>query len=369
MRGLRELVFSVTNRCTARCQDCPVVHNGEPPATLTPAVMKPIVDDVYGWGSLGLVVFTGGEPFLLGDDLREMVAYVARLGVYTRIVTNAYWAKSKEAALATLSEMKAAGLTEINFSCDEYHQEFIPMEYIRNANDAAAEIGLPALLAFRRKPGGSLTPETLSSALGVKLELFDRKSKNPDNHVVHVGRNLPILSDSQRPYTEADEIEVGFHGACRSVLGNIVIAPDLHVRICCGIARHTIPELTIGSLKEERLAVILERGNQDLIANWLALEGPSSILDFVRAKDPEISLPADGYVGICHACNQIFSNARAREILRRYGAEHQTALLMMRGALDWVCDRWMPGSEPMEFDESVATQISGVAVKNLPAAS
>jgi len=162
MRGLNELVFSTTNQCTARCQDCPIIPSIYPPMKMNFATIKRVIDEVDAWGTLRLVVFTGGEPFLLGEDLRKAIAYISEKKIHTRIVTNAYWAKTKKEAIEILSDLKTLGLTEINISCDDYHQIFIPLENIKHANEAALETGLPALLAHRRKPGGRITVEYLS---------------------------------------------------------------------------------------------------------------------------------------------------------------------------------------------------------------
>ena len=126
---------------------------------------------------------------------------------------------------------------------------------------------------------------------------------------------------------------------CKSVLRSIVVFPDLSVQICCGIALNSIPELTIGSLAETDLLPILKQGNQDLITNWLALEGPSSILDFVRSKKPDIQLP-EHYVGRCHLCNELFTRPEVRSVLAEHAEERREGLLMMRGVLDWISEDW-----------------------------
>lgn len=90
-----------------------------------------MIDTVHSFGIVRLVVFTGGEPFLLGEDLYTAVEYAAKRGFLTRIVTNAYWATSLERAGEVLSRLKEAGLTEINCSCDDFHQEHIPLDQIR----------------------------------------------------------------------------------------------------------------------------------------------------------------------------------------------------------------------------------------------
>jgi len=308
--------------------------------------MMRIVDEVYGWGALRLVVFTGGESFLLGQDLYRTIVHVAEKRILTRIVTNAYWASSKKRAAEVLGKLKALGLTEINISCDDYHQEFIPLENVKHANDAALEIGLPLLLAHRRKPGGRITVEYLSDYLGVDLQLYRKGAKNPDNNVICTGRNVPLHTSSEELVPEAWELpenDCDWMGACNSVLRNIVISSDLKVQICCGIATMTIPELSVGSLAENDLLTILQRGNSDLIANWLALEGPSSILNFVRSKDPSMRLP-EHYVSRCHLCNQLFTREDVRRVLAEYAPERQEALLFMRGTLDWVSEDWAASS-------------------------
>ena len=78
-----------------------------------------------------------------------------------------------------LGDLKVAGLTELNISCDDYHQAFIPLENVKNANAAALEIGLPALLIHRRKVGGTITVKYLSKYLGVDLHIWRKGKVNP----------------------------------------------------------------------------------------------------------------------------------------------------------------------------------------------
>jgi len=105
---------------------------------------------------------------------------------------------------------------------------------------------------------------------------------------------------------------------CPLVLSKIIISPQKKVEICCGIASSSIEEFCIGSLEEESLFKILQKGNEDLIANWLALAGPSSILDFVLSKDPTINIPTT-YVNNCHLCNELFTREDVRQICTASG--------------------------------------------------
>jgi len=333
MRGLEELVFSVTNMCPARCKDCPIVHENKPPYTLTAENMIGIIDEVLPWHTLKLVVFTGGEPLLFAEELKKTIAFAASNRIITRIVTNAYWATSKSKARQILGELKSAGLTEMNISCDDYHQEWIPLENIKIANEAALEIDVPTLLAMRIVPNGKITPKYLSKYLGVELKEFKRGEKNPKNNVYLNGRNVPIKSADM---VCEDEVGSRWKGPCPSVLSRMIISPDKYFEICCGIASSSIEEFRIGSLEKTSLLQLLQIGNEDLITNWLALEGPSSILDFVRSEDPSIDLP-ENYVNRCHLCNELFTRSDVRNILRKYASEKIEMISIMRDILEFGC--------------------------------
>ncbi len=346
MRGLQHLVFSTTNRCTARCLDCPVVHEGGPPSTLTGEQMRGVIDEVMGWGTLRLVVFTGGEPFLLGDELRRTVAHAARYGVFTRIVTNAYWATSRARAEHLLKKYKDAGLTEINISCDDYHQQFVPLRNVKYASEAALDLAFPLLIAHRRVPGSRITTDYLSEFLGVELREF-RPAENHDGAGVFLSNHhVPIRARVEgRKLDGCDVDETSWQGPCPVVMREIVISPNRQVEICCGIARSSIQELCIGSLAEESLLSILARGNRDLIVNWLALAGPASIAEFVRSKEPMIDLP-NAYVNRCHLCNELFTRDDVRRILRACAPERGEMVALMRGILDWVSEEWVRSMNP-----------------------
>ena len=43
----------------------------------------------------------------------------------------------------------------------------------------------------------------------------------------------------------------------------------------------------------------IDEANKDLMANWLALEGPAAIAEFAKMKDPSLSFERR-YAGICH---------------------------------------------------------------------
>lgn len=142
-RRPRMLTFITTYKCGAVCDHCLMSCTPNNSDRLTLPQMRQFIDS-FAEACVGssVVVFTGGECTLLGDDLLEAIAYANSLGLFTRIVTNAWWAKSERDAETFLNELKSCGLDEINISCDDFHAEYIPLENVRNLLELSKNNGL-----------------------------------------------------------------------------------------------------------------------------------------------------------------------------------------------------------------------------------
>src|SRR5262249_3321555 len=135
--------------------------------------MERILLETFAEISPRLIVFTGGEPMLLGDDLVRAIRLCTDHGVATRVVTNGYWAHTRENARARLQELKDAGLSDINISTDDHHLPWISLQRVRWAVEEARAlgfnvVGIPACSA----PNSALTPEALNRYLGDDKMVF-----------------------------------------------------------------------------------------------------------------------------------------------------------------------------------------------------
>jgi len=332
---LSSLVFSTTYRCPISCRYCGAECGPDRTERLSAQDMLDLVDQVHSWEKLELVVFTGGEPFLLGRDLLRCVEHCARKGLATRIVTNAFWAVNPRTAGRIARAYKEAGLTEINISCDDYHQEFIPLERVKYANEACAEAGLPALLGHKVMNGCTLTLEGLEQSLDVKLARFDPTKRNPDNNVVCTGYTVPVakdmhlIPDEEILYPPCD----AWRGPCTSVLQRIVITPRKELSICCGMIPREVQEVVFGTLDLYTLEQLILMAHQDLIVNWLALEGPYGLMKFIQGKAPNIPF-RPRYVNACHLCSEILTRQDCRAVLASYGHEKALEIALERSLYD-----------------------------------
>ena len=330
-------VFSVTYDCPISCKYC-VTESGpwNGPALDAP-FMSNVIDEALELGNLISIVFTGGEPLLKLHDVKQTIHYAHQHQLWTRIVTNSFWATTPDIALHTLSDLKQAGLCEINLSCDDFHQEHIPLERVRNAYQAARKLDLSILIAHKRIKNGQITSESISNFLGVKLIEFKEDGENQKTNLYSSSLTIPIGhgANSLNPddYIIYPTSLSACSPPCSSILSSIIVSPTKDVRICCGMIDQMVPELTVGNLEKQTLAEIVCEGNTDLIANWLALEGPYGIMSFIREKAPEIHFH-EQYVNHCHLCNDIFTRAEVRNALRRHAHEKVETITLQRGFLE-----------------------------------
>jgi hypothetical protein len=322
VHGPTHLTVLPTYRCTAACAQCCFESNPHVEGRIPIDRILGYIDQAArDFPTLRLVVFSGGECFLLRDDLTAAIARAAAHGLATRCVTNGYWATSKRAAAERLAPLYEAGLTELNFSTGDDHQRFVPFDRVVHGAVAAAEFGLGALIVIEGSREARFTLET-ALAHPVLAE-FIRSSPARGNLDFLNNIWIPFREDAiitqpdaaARSRERLDRLE-----GCDNVLDNMVITPHERLASCCGLTFEHIPEMKIGDLKSRGMRALYDSQMQDFFKIWLRVEGPEKIFDFATRKDPDLSFP-DGATHPCQTCAVLFLNPRVREVLRRHYLE------------------------------------------------
>jgi len=285
-----------------------------------------------------LIVFTGGEPLMLGEDLLKAIRLCRELGMRARVVTNAYWAQTRESARATLRELQDAGLDELNISTDDYHLPWISVQRVRNAYEVALELGFgTVVIATCFGPDTAINPTSINAELAdgkmelrydaeqqTRPQLGDQKAtkqgivSNP--HVQKIGRGAEQLFDDEVfvEATDAADIE----GGCPWAVQAPAITPKGHLVSCCGFELEDNAILDYGDLNQRPLAELLDHADGDLISNMIALIGPPKIkrvLEEICPDEIEFLQPAYGtYCEVCHDLVKIEKNRQA--LYRHQGA-------------------------------------------------
>ncbi|MBV9408392.1 MAG: radical SAM protein, partial [Candidatus Eremiobacteraeota bacterium] len=134
----RILSILTTRRCTAACDHCCIGASPRATGAIPVPRIHGLIDEAAKIPTIDRIVFTGGECFLLGEDLDRLIRHAHLTGFETRVVTNGYWAVNERAAAQRASALFAAGLDEMMLSTGTFHQQFVPVERIIAAARAVA---------------------------------------------------------------------------------------------------------------------------------------------------------------------------------------------------------------------------------------
>lgn len=328
----RSLTFVTTNNCNAACEHCLMCCKPGGKHTLTFEQMKKAIDEADQAYDLLQVVFTGGEPTLLGKDLLLTIAYCSSKGIMTRMVTNAMWADTPEHAEDCIKLFRAAGLCEINFSYDDYHAAFIPEQNIINAWKASKNKGFAGVLIANAQSATS----TIDAAYIKKMldedvltwDMDQRYERKERGHRFSEDGTEYIITESRLQCTgRAKERLAAEHyldfctdeelqtATCNGVVTRATVSFDNHLWACCGVQSSGNSILDLGDLNVESITDVAERAADSIILNAIHEVGPYRMMMYAKYKDPSI-VWKEKYFSMCEMCNDMTTNPKAVKVLK-----------------------------------------------------
>lgn len=314
--------------CTAACENCCFGCHPGIRERLSLDQMLAFVDEATKIRTVKLLVFSGGECFLLGDELNTVISYATQKGLYTRCVTNGYWAKSEKKALERLAALQKSGLKEINFSTGDYHQKFVPQSYIINGVLQAASLDMTAVIMVELQKDRKVNAASILSDERI-LQLIADPARS---------KLLKIIESPWMPMS-IDEVIDQEKGAflsrenlhqklpCDSIFNTLVLTPHHQLGICCGLTRELTPELNLDLPEHYNLKQLYNNSINDFMKIWIYVEGPERILAWAASKDPSIDWEYK-YAHNCHACLALFQDPKVRDAILGYYHEKVSEVLL-----------------------------------------
>jgi organic radical activating enzyme len=352
-----------TYRCTAACDNCcfdssPLVD--EKVSGRIPLERMLYYIDQAADLKIRLVVFSGGEPFLLGRELDIAVHHATQHGMLTRCVTNAFWANTPELALRRIRRLQAAGLTELNISTGDYHQQFVSATNVVNGTMAALEMSLTTCIMVESRRGRQFTVDTLLSDRRLANTLVDKK--NFDLFRIVESPWMPM-----KPHAHVDQDDERYvnrqnlhnRGGCDSILSSLVVTPKEHLGACCGLTREQIPELDIGSLREHEMKSLFDVALADFLKVWIFVEGPEHIVAWAATKDPSIEWEGQ-FAHICDVCRFMYRSPQVRKVIEEHYQEKVLDVLLRFSVINHY---EIPGSAALIHEApTVSDLLNGKAI-------
>ena len=239
--------------------------------------IRKVIDDCVQVPSIKTIVFTGGEPLLLGHVLFRSIAYAKDQGFTTRVVTSAYWAKTQDKAREMVEKLFQFGLDELNISYDEFHRLWVNDTMIHWVIDEITRRNRTCVVSVQVTRSRMLDETTLRT----RLKVSELQAANPSvlvfgRRAAPIGRGRETISPEEIvPITEITECSSYGPDACDSALRQYSVFPDGSLHICC---TEKDKELTVGNVFEEQLSELINKASVDLFFNYIATTGTIGLL-------------------------------------------------------------------------------------------
>jgi len=301
-------------------------------------VIRKVVFELNQSNPLQTIIFAGGEPTLLGEQLLDAIAFSESLGISTRLVTNAYWATSPSAARAKVVALREAGLTELNISADDYHLPFIPFERVKYAWNAARNQGFRAVvIANCYGPNSTITPEFIEHEFGPLSKRFDSNGMpqklgqaDADGTVYalsnsltqKIGRGFAMVPTSDVVFPKAPS---DLEGPCPWAIRSSALSPAGHLVACCGIEAESNAVLDFGEAIRQNSNDLIANANGDPLVLAIALLGPAYLKKFIAQRCPEIDFSRK-CATVCEVCEDIVNRKEVVQALRAH--QHELAVIL-----------------------------------------
>ncbi len=276
---MRKIAFGYSSRCNIRCAHCVAADESTTAAgsakttrsnsKMELATAKEIIRDLAAAHVSG-ISFTAGEPFIYFDDLLELVDLSHDKGIFTRVVTNSFWAKDEDAADQHLRRLQTNGLCQLRLSYSRWHQQHVPRENIVNAAKACMKSGVEYFVSF--------VTDFSEEDDSYEQFLRDNGLKYFPEPVIYAGRADAFGRDQL--FTDFQENRCSM---------NPYLAPDLTMYACCdaGTQFTTTDFFKLGTLTEHTAEQLFAKYEQSRLYNCIRSLGISTIASFagIKARD------------------------------------------------------------------------------------
>lgn len=311
---LKNVGLIMTLRCQVTCPHCIVQAGPHRKEEMRVEDARDWIQQIahYRDDIIKVIALTGGEPFYNLESLRAISDLAAVSGRLVSVVTNAFWASTPKGALGVLRTLPSIKM--ISVSTDIYHQIAIPLEWVKNAVDAATACGMAYSVSVctenEQEPG--------------YLEILRRVQEFAPKELIMTAIALPVgraQSNLGRDrYDATADVPIS---ACATG-SSPAIFPDGRVIGCIGpvIDLPSGHPIYLGNLRETSLHDILDRAQTNTILHALRAWGPRKLIPMIRDAGLGDHLP-NWYIrdSVCDACYKLMTDQQVVEYLSQLAEE------------------------------------------------
>ena len=298
--NLESVTFFLTDRCSAACRICCFQCSPKNSFVMDKEVIRHYIDEGGALGTIRSFGYTGGEVFLYPELLLEVVSYAKeKYNILSNAVSNGFWAADLDRGMELMRKMKDAGLVSVRLSADNYHQEFVSPQTLKNAIRILLELKMIDTVSVMDTRDRANIRSTIER-LRPEIYLVDNVAYYPMHLPEAVQANPEVketVNDLERP-TPWDK------SYCVDV-GSVQLYTDGYMYNCCSQFSFEIPRMRVGKIGKTTLKEAERNINRDPVLDLLCRD---SVSWFAR-KAKELGYPVrERYSMSCELCRDLLCN-------------------------------------------------------------
>lgn len=314
--SLRSLFILPTNYCTLNCAHCAIHDITKPRCDLNMDTVEKLIQNASTHQFNMLVISGGGEPLTVDESILIRILQASnKENIYSRVVTNAYWATSFEETMRRLRPLVENGLRQVVVSVSEGHQKYVKYDHILNVAKATNALNLNCYLYLT-------TLNVKTDPLQEIVHFFAKRNEplpyiQTANYFIPFGNAADNFDKSDFQLIDDNKLR----GACPSVGNNICVHPSGTVTCCAMVFALNVKALHIGDIYRDSLAHIMQRSETNRLMQWLATYGIVALKEKVE-KHTDLRF-SDKHVNMCHLCCEMLLHPRVLHFLKQANIIHE----------------------------------------------
>lgn len=142
LKNLNRIEFVVTMACSGRCRHCSQGEHISNEHIDADIAAKAVYDICKHYKIDSLMTF-GGEPLLFPETVCKIHSAARDMNISQReIITNGYFSKNHSRIIEVAQMLDQSGVKKIMLSVDAFHQETIPLDYVKLFAQAVLDEGV-----------------------------------------------------------------------------------------------------------------------------------------------------------------------------------------------------------------------------------
>lgn len=290
---MRKLAFGYSTRCNIRCEHCVATEDISGNRKMDHDRAKSVIAEMARTG-VGGISFSAGEPFLYFTETAELVNLCRQVGIYTRIVTNSFWAKTEEVSDGLVSVLKENGLCQLRLSTSRWHQKNVSRYNVLNAAKSCRKMGLNYFILW----------VTDFSREDDPIEQFLR-----DHGLLFFPE--PVIYAGRASSFNRRRILTDYQANCCDM--NPYLSPDFDMYACCDAGIH-FPDTKffyLGNLNDTSMEALFTKTETGRLYHLIRTMGITNIASYAGLKARDIIT-----LSKCELCRKLFNSPETLARLR-----------------------------------------------------